>query len=99
MMITRRSTPALFGAGLIDMISDDVLRDIAKTQADKHGPIKGQVAVAIGGRAGKFGWRGQTADLKEFVMGACANELGLQVPGHNQGIDPLDPTYRAPGSI
>jgi CxxC motif-containing protein (DUF1111 family) len=97
MMITQRSTPALFGAGLIDTIPDDVLRDIAKTQADKHGPIKGQVAVATGGRAGKFGWRGQTADLKEFVVGACANELGLQVPGHNQGIDPLDPTYRAPG--
>ena len=28
-------------------------------------------------------------------MGACANELGLQVPGHPQGIDPLDPNYHS----
>jgi CxxC motif-containing protein (DUF1111 family) len=96
-VVTQRRTPALFGAGLIDTIPDEVLKATAKAQADKHNEIKGEVAAAIGGRAGKFGWRGQTADLKEFVMGACANELGLQVPGHNQGIDPLDPGYRSPG--
>ena len=73
------------------------MRATAHAQADRHNTVKGQVAVTAGGRPGKFGWRGQTASLKEFVMGACANELGLQVPGHNQGIDPLDPAYRAPG--
>jgi len=56
------------------------------------------VAIATGGKAGKFGWRGQTATLSEFVMGACANELGLEVPGHSQGVDPLDPEYRAKGT-
>jgi CxxC motif-containing protein (DUF1111 family) len=95
--ITQRSTPALFGAGLIDEIPDEVLRATAKAEADRQNEISGQVAVAIGGRPGKFGWRGQTATLKEFVMGACANELGLEVPSHNQGINPLDPSYRAPG--
>jgi CxxC motif-containing protein (DUF1111 family) len=96
-VLSHRSTPALFGAGLVDGIPDEVLRAAAKAQADRHNLVRGQVAFAGGGRAGKFGWRGQTATLKEFVMGACANELGLQVPGHNQGIDPLDPGYRAPG--
>jgi CxxC motif-containing protein (DUF1111 family) len=95
--ITERSTPALFGAGLIDEIPDEVLRATAKAQADRRDEIKGQVAIAIGGRPGKFGWRGQTATLKEFVMGACANELGLEVPGHSQGIDPLDADHHAPG--
>jgi CxxC motif-containing protein (DUF1111 family) len=94
--ISHRSTPALFGAGLIDDISDEVVRDIARTQAQRPSTIKGQVAVA-GGKVGKFGWRGQIASLKDFVMGACANELGLEVPGHHQGIDPLDPRYHAPG--
>jgi len=97
LILSHRSTPALFGAGLIDRIADDVLRATAQAQADQHTMVKGRVAVAGGRRPGRFGWRGQTASLKEFVMGACANELGLQVPGHNQGVDPLDPTYRAPG--
>ncbi len=95
--ITQRSTPALFGAGLIDEIPDEVLRATAKAQAGRRDEIKGQVAIAIGGRPGRFGWRGQTATLKEFVMGACANELGLEVPSHNQGINPLDPGYHTPG--
>jgi CxxC motif-containing protein (DUF1111 family) len=97
LVVAHRSTPALFGAGLIDGIPDQVLQAEAKAQAARRNLIRGQVAMAGGGRAGKFGWRGQTASLKDFVMGACANELGLQVPGHNQGIDPLDPAYRAPG--
>jgi CxxC motif-containing protein (DUF1111 family) len=56
------------------------------------------VAIGTASRPGKFGWRGQTAALSEFVMGACANELGLEVPGHSQGVDPLDPQYHAKGT-
>ncbi len=92
--LTQRSVPALFGAGLIDAIPDEVLKQVARDQAKRNNGVKGHVALASNGRAGKFGWRGQTATLKEFVMGACANELGLQVPGNNQGIDPLDPTHK-----
>jgi CxxC motif-containing protein (DUF1111 family) len=96
--IVQRSTPALFGAGLIDKIPDDALANLAKSQAQGRDAIKGQVAIATAGKAGKFGWRGQTATLSEFVMGACANELGLEVPGHSQGVDPLDPQYKAKGT-
>jgi CxxC motif-containing protein (DUF1111 family) len=96
--IFQRSTPALFGAGLIDKIPDEAIQAIAQTQATGRDGVKGQVAIATGGHAGKFGWRGQTATLSEFVMGACANELGLEVPGHPQGIDPLDPNYKVKGT-
>jgi CxxC motif-containing protein (DUF1111 family) len=96
--IVQRSTPALFGAGLIDKISDQALADLAKTQAQGRDGVKGQVAIATAAKAGKFGWRGQTATLSEFVMGACANELGLEVPGHPQGVDPLDPQYHVKGT-
>ena len=94
---TRRNTPALFGAGLIDSIPDGVIRQAASDQAKRRTEVKGQVALSGSGGVGKFGWRGQTATLKEFVMGACANELGLQVPGQEQPIDPLDPTHKSPG--
>ena len=38
---------------------------------------------------GRFGWRGQTATLADFVLGACANELGLSNAIHGQAADPL----------
>jgi CxxC motif-containing protein (DUF1111 family) len=94
---TQRNTPALFGAGLIDSIPEEVIRQAASDQAKHHTGVKGQVALSGTGNVGRFGWRGQTASLGEFVMGACANEIGLQVPGQEQPIDPLDPTHKSPG--
>jgi hypothetical protein len=35
--------------------------------------------------------------LHDFVLGACANELGLEVPGNSQPLDPLRPEYRPTG--
>jgi CxxC motif-containing protein (DUF1111 family) len=95
--ITHRNTPALFGAGLIDSIPRSALEQAARQQRKQRGDVKGRVAVASDGGAGKFGWRGQTATLKQFVLGACANELGLQVPGNDQPQDPLDPDGKGPG--
>jgi CxxC motif-containing protein (DUF1111 family) len=46
-----------------------------------------------GAPAGRFGWHGQTSNLRDFVLGACANELGLQTPGHFQVRDPMQPDY------
>ena len=47
------------------------------------------------GRIGKFGWKAQTTDLRGFVLAACANELGLEAPGHGQAVSPLKPDTRA----
>ena len=95
--LVQRNTPALFGAGAIDSIPPNVLQQTAENQPRLFPGIKGAVANASEGGIGKFGWRGQTASLKQFVMGACANELGLEVPNNRQGIDPLEPDHRAPG--
>ena len=46
---------------------------------------------------GKFGWKGQSASLDQFVRDACANELGLEVPNAQQGRNPMQPSYRSPG--
>jgi CxxC motif-containing protein (DUF1111 family) len=81
---SQRSTPALFGAGRIDAIPDRALLDAEARSIPAFPEIKGRVSRLKGGRLGKFGWKGQTASLKDFVMAACANELGLEVRGHHQ---------------
>jgi CxxC motif-containing protein (DUF1111 family) len=95
--LAERSTPALFGAGLIDSIPNQVLEETARRQAAIASGVKGKVAPATDGGVGKFGWRGQTSSLKQFVMGACANELGLVVPDNDQPLDPLEPEHKSPG--
>src|SRR5262245_28471489 len=57
--ISRRNTPALFGAGLIDAISDKSLQEVARAQAEQFPEVEGRVAVAVDGKIGRFGRRGQ----------------------------------------
>lgn len=98
--ISQRNTPPVFGAGLIDAITPEMLRELVATQ-QKDGRVTGRVAPGPKGPSGPvlghFGWRGQTMSLKEFVLGACANELGLEVPGHHQAPDPLHPEAKSSG--
>jgi CxxC motif-containing protein (DUF1111 family) len=96
-LLSQRNTPALFGAAQIDGIPDDVLRDVAQQQQKGSSAVSGRVAPLGEGRLGKFGWRGQTATLRDFVFGACANELGLEVPDQQQGLDPRRAGYRPGG--
>jgi CxxC motif-containing protein (DUF1111 family) len=81
---TERNTPALFGAGLIDAIPDGVLVEAGQTWPAEFPEVKGRVSRLRDGRIGRFGWKGQTATLRDFVLAACSNELGLEVPGHHQ---------------
>ena len=94
--LSQRQTPTLFGAGLIDQIPEELIAEIAALQNSQEGEISGRVAPD-GIHVGRFGWRCQIADLYEFVIGACANELGLQVPGKDQALDPFQPHYAPPG--
>jgi CxxC motif-containing protein (DUF1111 family) len=79
-----RNTPALFGAGLIDAIPDEVLREAEKRTFRSFPEIKGRVSALPDGRLGRFGWKAQIASLDDFVRAACSNELGLEVPGQHQ---------------
>ena len=92
--LAERNTPALFGAGRIDDIASEVLVAVAACQpAD----VKGRVGRTKEGRIGRFGWKAQLPSLHEFVRGACANELGLEVPGHSQAASPLNPLMKTRG--
>jgi CxxC motif-containing protein (DUF1111 family) len=90
--LTARSAPAMFGAGLIDGLSDQDLEGAARHEPPE---VRGRVHRLKDGRIGRFGWKAQVASLEDFVLTACANELGLEVPGHHQAASPLDPDAQA----
>lgn len=63
-----RNAPQLFGAGQIDAIPDSAIL------------AQGGRTNAIDGRVGRFGWKADTASLRQFVGDAFRNELGLTNP-------------------
>jgi CxxC motif-containing protein (DUF1111 family) len=82
---------------LIDQVPDAVIEAAAKRRHPSWPQVKGRVSRLADGRIGRFGWKGQTASLGEFVLSAAAVEMGLEVPGHNQAADPRVPPLKAPG--
>jgi CxxC motif-containing protein (DUF1111 family) len=106
-VVTQRNTPALFGDGLIDAISDDAIiahqrehstaARLVGLNGAKDGKIKGRVARLADGRIGRFGWKLEFATLTDFVKAACANELGLSNPGRPQATPLGMREYKSPG--
>ncbi len=94
---TQRNPIALFGIGQIDAIPERAIIDLAKTEHEKYADVAGRPAREKDGRIGRFGWKDQKPSLEDFALTACAVELGLNVPGHEQAGLPLDPKYKAPG--
>lgn len=89
------NTPALFGAGLIDGISDWTIRQNAWKQSltalgkefqGDFDATMGKVRVLPDGRVGKFGWKAQFATVEEFVATACAVEVGLSNSYRQQDV-------------
>ncbi len=70
---------------------------MARKQAKETPEIAGRPARVKDGRIGRLGWKGQTANSEDFVLNACAVEVGLEVPGHSQAITPQAPRYKGPG--
>jgi CxxC motif-containing protein (DUF1111 family) len=103
--LSQRNTPALFGAKLIDAIPERVILAQEKRERLKWGlasakeedvPV-GRAARLRDGRIGRFGWKAQSASLRDFVQAACANELGLGNPGQAQPRPIGYPGYQPPG--
>ena len=94
---SQRNTSALFGIGLIDDIPDEVIEAVAQQQADSNTGVTGRVHRLEDGSIGRFGWKAQKASLYDFTMTACAVEVGLHVPGHEQAPVPYDSEHEPPG--
>jgi CxxC motif-containing protein (DUF1111 family) len=95
--LSQRNATALFGAGKIDSIPERVLEEAAAMKFADFPKVVGRVARDDKGRVGRFGWKAQKAGLDDFVLTACAVELGLDVPGHPQPPLPHKPDYKTPG--
>jgi CxxC motif-containing protein (DUF1111 family) len=91
-LLSQRNTPALFGAKLIDDISDEHIIATERAErirwgmapADSEDKPVGRASRLPDGKLGRFGWKGQSASLASFVRAACANELGLGNSGQAQ---------------
>ncbi len=75
-----RQTPALFGLGLVDRITESaILANEDPTDVDLDG-ISGRAHVLSDGRIGRLGWRADVPSIAEFTRDATTNELGVTVP-------------------
>ena len=76
-----RNAPALFGAGLIEAIPDEVILAGAVPRADGVQGRPNLVPAPDGReRVGRFGWKADTPSLQLFVADALRNEHGITSP-------------------
>jgi cysteine-rich repeat protein len=77
-IVVERNAPALFGAGLIEAISDASIRLARERQ---RAPLSGRFNVDHAtNRIGRFGWKAQVASLHDFAADAYRDELGITSP-------------------
>jgi CxxC motif-containing protein (DUF1111 family) len=75
-VVARRSTPALFGFGLLEAVPASTILALADpTDANGDG-VSGRASVA-GGALGRFGRKATDATLLAFNAGAFQNEMGI----------------------
>jgi len=94
---SQRNPTPLFGIGLIDSIPDEAIVAMEKRQGEESPATRGRVSRLKDGRIGRLGWKGQIGNVEDFVLNACAIEVGLEVPGHHQAMTPQAPKYRTDG--
>lgn len=77
-VVALRQTTPLFGAGLIEAISDASIRLVRERQ---QAPLSGRFNVDHAtNRIGRFGWKAQVATLHDFAADAYRDELGITSP-------------------
>ncbi len=81
-VIARRAPIPLFGAGLVEAISDDTIMALEDPHDLDGDGISGRAArvtdLASGAeRIGRFGWKAQVATLLVFGADAYRNEMGI----------------------
>ena len=79
-LISLRNASPLYGLGLIEEISDEVILANAASQTGTKG--RPNIVKDSRGResVGRFGWKGDVANLEQFVADAFRNEIGITSP-------------------
>jgi CxxC motif-containing protein (DUF1111 family) len=76
----KRSTPDLFGFGLLDAVSDSVILSYADPDDRNGDGISGRPNRFLDGRLGRFGRKALVPTLREFNAGATIVEQGVTNP-------------------
>ena len=80
-VVAHRTSIPLFGAGLVEAISDETLRGL-EDPLDRNGDgVRGRASIVVDlasgqRRVGRFGWKAQHATLLAFAADAYRNEMG-----------------------
>lgn len=83
-MLERRNTPALFGLGILEQVTDVYLGTIADPDDSDNDGISGRISYTTDMRVGRFGWRANIHSLRDFVQDALTAELGMDPTNANQ---------------
>jgi len=90
-----RTSPVVFGRGLLDLVSDSVILSYADPDDRNHDGIRGRPGRSLDGRIGRFGRKAFVPSLHEFNAGAFPTETGVTDPEQpteeNVGGQPLPP--------
>jgi CxxC motif-containing protein (DUF1111 family) len=76
----RRTTPPLWGVGLLDAVPDSVILSHADPDDRDGDGVRGRPNRTADGRLGRFGRKAQVATLREFVGEAFITEIGITNP-------------------
>lgn len=75
-----RTTPVVFGRGLLDLVPDSAILSHADPDDRDHDGISGRANYFVDGRLGRFGRKGFVPRLAEFNAGAFSAEMGITSP-------------------
>ena len=84
-----RTSPGIFGRGLLDAVPDTVILSYADSADRNHDGIRGRPNRFVDGRIGRFGRKAFVPTLSEFNDGAFVAEQGV--------TDPAQPTEETIG--
>src|SRR2546429_652095 len=75
-----RTSPVIFGRGLLDLVPDSALLAYADPDDRNHDGVRGRPNRFVDGRIGRFGRKGFVPTLREFNAGAFAAEMSVTNP-------------------
>src|SRR5437879_1000051 len=76
----RRTTPAVFGLGLLDAVPESAILALADPDDANGDGISGRPNRSADGRLGRFGRKAFVPTLREFTAAAFRNEMGITNP-------------------
>jgi CxxC motif-containing protein (DUF1111 family) len=108
--MARRTSPDLFGFGLLDAVPDSEILALADPDDRDGDGISGRPNRGVDGRLGRFGRKAFVSSLDEFNAGALTIEMGITSPAIPteesiggaalpQGVDPVSEPEVGPGVL